>query len=71
MPAPILAKPILPILDRSEVMYLIDSAETNRDKAVIALFVESGLMVSVAPLCLTVLLHANVTFVIYSIAIVG
>jgi site-specific recombinase XerC len=46
MPAPILAKPILPTLDRSEVMYLIDSAETNRDKAVIALFVESGLRVA-------------------------
>lgn len=27
-------------------MYLIDSAETNRDKAVSALFVESGLRVA-------------------------
>ncbi len=44
--APIVGKPILPSLDRSEVGYLIDSAETNRDKAIIALFVESGLRVA-------------------------
>jgi site-specific recombinase XerD len=41
--APILGKPILPTLARGQVEYLIGQAETSRDKAIIAMFVESGL----------------------------
>ena len=46
MPAPILSKPILPTLEQSEVLSLIDKAHSIRDKAIIALFVESGLRLS-------------------------
>jgi len=44
--APILGKPILPSLTRDQVMYLIEQAETVRDKAIIAFFTESGLRLS-------------------------
>jgi site-specific recombinase XerD len=46
MPAPILGKPILPSLTREQVQTLIDNALTIRDKAIIALFTESGLRLS-------------------------
>jgi site-specific recombinase XerD len=46
MPAPILGKPILPYLDREQVLYLIEKAPSTRDKAAVALFVESGLRLS-------------------------
>ncbi len=46
LPAPILSKPILPSLELSEVLYLIEKAPSVRDQAIIALFVESGLRVS-------------------------
>jgi site-specific recombinase XerD len=41
--APITGKPMLPTLDDSQVKQLIDSVDSVRDKAIIALFVESGL----------------------------
>ncbi len=51
--APILGKPILPSLTREQVKLLIKQAETVRDKAIIALFTESGLrlseLVSISP----------------------
>jgi integrase/recombinase XerC len=43
MPAPILSKPILPSLEREQILHLIEQAHTLRDKAMIALFTESGL----------------------------
>jgi site-specific recombinase XerD len=43
MPAPILGKPILPSLEQSQVLSLIEKAHNIRDKAIIALFPESGL----------------------------
>jgi len=46
IPAPILGKPILPSLEKEQVIYLIGKAPTIRDKAIIALFVESGLRLS-------------------------
>ena len=46
IPAPILSKPILPSLEREQVLYLIEHAHTLRDKAIIALFTESGLRLS-------------------------
>jgi integrase/recombinase XerC len=46
MPAPILSKPILPSLEREQVLTLIDQAHSIRDKAIIALFTESGLRLS-------------------------
>lgn len=46
MPAPIIGKPILPSLDRNQILHLVEQAPTLRDKAVIALFVESGLRLS-------------------------
>jgi integrase/recombinase XerC len=46
MSAPILGKPILPSLDKSQVLYLIEKSHTLRDKTVIALFTESGLRLS-------------------------
>jgi len=46
MPAPILSKLILPSLEKNQVLYLIEQAPTIRDKAIIALFVESGLRLS-------------------------
>jgi len=46
MPAPILGKPILPSLDQAQVEYLLDNVSSLRDKAIIALFVESGLRLS-------------------------
>jgi site-specific recombinase XerD len=46
MPAPILSKPILPALQQGQVLYLLGQASTPRDKAIIALFVESGLRLS-------------------------
>jgi site-specific recombinase XerD len=46
MPAPILGKPIMPTLDESQVKSLIDAVDNTRDKAIIALFVESGLRLS-------------------------
>jgi len=51
--APILGKPILPSLTKEQVKLLIEQAETVRDKAIIALFTESGLrlseLVSISP----------------------
>jgi len=51
--APILGKPILPSLTKEQVKLLIGQAETVRDKAIIALFTESGLrlseLVSISP----------------------
>jgi site-specific recombinase XerD len=44
--APITGRPILPALDESQVKTLIGNAESMRDKAIIALFVESGLRLS-------------------------
>jgi site-specific recombinase XerD len=41
--APILGRPIMPTLDESQVRQLIEAADNIRDKAIIALFVESGL----------------------------
>ena len=46
MPAPILAKPIMPSLSENEVRDLIEQVEYIRDKAVISLFTESGLRLS-------------------------
>ena len=46
LPAPILSKPMLPTLELSQVLYLIEQARTTRDKAIIALFTESGLRLS-------------------------
>ena len=46
MPAPILGKPIMPTLDESQVKALINATDNIRDKAIIALFVESGLRLS-------------------------
>jgi len=43
LPAPILGKPILPTLTLTQVMKLIAECPTLRAKAIIALFVESGL----------------------------
>jgi integrase/recombinase XerC len=44
--APILAKPIMPALDENQVKYLMELINNIRDKAIIALFVESGLRLS-------------------------
>ena len=41
--APILSKPILPSLTREQVLFLIDKTDSVRNKAIIALFTESGL----------------------------
>ena len=46
IPAPILGKPILPALEKEEVLYLIEKSSSVRDKAIIALFTESGLRLS-------------------------
>jgi len=46
MPAPILSKPILPSLERDQVLALIEKAHSIRDKAIIALFADSGLRLS-------------------------
>ena len=46
MPAPILGKPILPALEKEEVLCLIEKSSSVRDKAIIALFTESGLRLS-------------------------
>jgi len=46
MPAPILGKPILPSLDKDQVLYLVGKAPTLRDKAIVVLFAESGLRLS-------------------------
>ena len=46
IPAPILGKPILPALEKEEVLYLIERTSSARDKAIIALFTESGLRLS-------------------------
>ena len=46
VPAPILGKPILPALEKEEVLYLIEKSSSVRDKAIIALFTESGLRLS-------------------------
>jgi len=46
MPAPILGKPILPALSQDEVLFLIEQVSNIRDKAIIALFTESGLRLS-------------------------
>ena len=46
MPAPILGKPILPSLDKDQVLRLIKQVCNARDKAIIALFAESGLRLS-------------------------
>ena len=44
--APILGKPILSALERQQVLYFINRADHVRDKAIIALFAESGLRLS-------------------------
>jgi len=44
--APILGKPMLPALDESQVKLLINAVDNIRDKAIIVLFVESGLRLS-------------------------
>ena len=44
--APILGKPIMPALNEDQVQALIQSVDIIRDKAIIALFVESGLRLS-------------------------
>ena len=44
--APILSKLILPSLTREQVQSLIDTVDSARDKAIIALFAESGLRLS-------------------------
>ena len=44
--APILGKPIMPTLDEMQVTDLINSVDNSRDKAIIVLFVESGLRLS-------------------------
>lgn len=46
IPAPILGKPILPALEKEEVLYLIEKSSSVRDKAIVALFTESGLRLS-------------------------
>jgi len=46
MTAPMLGRPILPSLSRSEVELLIEKSKNTRDKAVIVLFTESGLRLS-------------------------
>jgi site-specific recombinase XerD len=46
MPAPIMNKPLLPSLSLNDVCFLIEQAGSVRDKAIIALFTESGLMLS-------------------------
>ena len=46
MPAPILGKPILSSLSQNDVYYLIEKVNNLRDKAIIALFTESGLRLS-------------------------
>jgi site-specific recombinase XerD len=46
MVAPMLGKPILPSLEKRQVIYLIEQARTVRDKGIIALFAESGLRLS-------------------------
>jgi integrase/recombinase XerC len=44
--APIMTKPIMPALDENQVKYLIELVNNIRDKAIVALFVESGLRLS-------------------------
>ena len=44
--APILGRSIMPTLDESQVHQLIEAVDNTRDKAIIALFVESGLRLS-------------------------
>jgi site-specific recombinase XerD len=46
MTAPMMGKPILPSLSRDEVELLIEKSKSTRDKAIIALFTESGLRLS-------------------------
>jgi site-specific recombinase XerD len=46
MTAPMLGKPILPSLSKDEVELLIEKSKNTRDKAIIALFTESGLRLS-------------------------
>lgn len=46
VPAPILGKPILPSLEKEQVLHLIEKAPSIRDKAIVALFTESGLRLS-------------------------
>jgi integrase/recombinase XerC len=46
MPAPILGKPILPSMTKEQVIFLIDHVTDMRNKAIIALFTESGLRLS-------------------------
>lgn len=48
LPAPILSKPILPTLTLTQVMELLKKCPNLRAKAIIALFVESGLRLSEA-----------------------
>jgi site-specific recombinase XerD len=46
MQAPKLSKPILPALERDQVLFLIEQAHSLRNKAIISLFTESGLRLS-------------------------
>ena len=43
MPAPILGKPVLPSHGKEQVLHLVDSTSSVRNKAIITLFTESGL----------------------------
>ena len=43
MPVPIMSKPLLPSLSSNDVYLLIEQTDSHRDKAIIALFTESGL----------------------------
>ena len=44
--APIMTKPIMPALDETQVKYVMELINNIRDKAIVALFVESGLRLS-------------------------
>jgi len=46
MSAPILGKAIMPAFSREQVEHLIASADSDRDRAIVALFTESGLRLS-------------------------
>ena len=46
MTAPMLGKPILPSLSKDQVELLVEKSKSTRDKAIIALFTESGLRLS-------------------------
>jgi site-specific recombinase XerD len=65
--APLMSKPILSSLDASQVLHLIECAQTIRDKAIIALFTESGLRLSE----LTNIKPQDVNWEVHTIKIMG